>query len=254
MYNSITEDIIKQIPQIGEIDTGRLPQELTRIYAQIVSLRRQLADGSINFQSEELISSLNTTETLANNLETILVLYPNHDKKESIAFVAATAHVLLQKINNSLGYNSTSILEIDCISTHISCIILFLIGNSQADAAEIANHLFITGEIGLTKQKLVSYIQALGKGNLDEILNNPITEEEIENKYLQEVALDYLWREIGLGIYNIAEKLASKSNIKQESNLFDRYLFRTKKHICRSLSFSQVVKNTRRRYFKSCRN
>src|SRR6476620_6613847 len=101
MYNSITEEIIKQIPQIGEINTGRLPQELTRIYAQIVSLRRQLADGTINFQSEELIGSLNITETLANNLETILVLYPNHDKKESIAFVAATAHVLLQKINNS---------------------------------------------------------------------------------------------------------------------------------------------------------
>lgn len=224
MYNSITEEIIKQIPQIGEIDTGRLPQELTRIYAQIVSLRRQLADGTLNFQSEELISSLNITETLANNLETILVLYPNHEKKESIAFVAATAHVLLQKINNSLGYNSTSILEIDSISTHISCIVLFLIGNSQADAAEMANHLFITSEISLTKQKLVSYIQALGKGNLDEILNNPITEEEIENKYLQEVALDYLWREIGLGIYSIAERLTSKIDIKHESNFFNRVI------------------------------
>ncbi len=224
MYNSITEEIIKQIPQIGEIDTNRLPQELTRIYAQIVSLRRQMADGTINFKSEELIGSLNITETLANNLETILVLYPNNDKKESIAFVAATAHVLLQKINNSLGYNSISILEIDSISTHISCIILFLIGNSQADAAEMANHLFITSEISSTKQRLVSYIQALGKGNLDEILNNPITEEEIENKYLQEVALDYLWREIGLGIFSIAERLISKRNIKLQSNLFDRVI------------------------------
>lgn len=224
MYNTITEETIKQIPQIGEIDIERLPQELTRVYAQIVSLRRQLTEGIINSQSEELNSSIDIIQTLANNLETILILFPNHEKKESIAFVAATTHVLLQKINIALDNESKSILELDSISTHISCIILFLIGNSQADASEIANQFFDTNDISITKKKLVLYIQALGKGNLFEILNNPIREDEISNNYLQEIAVDYLWREIGLGIYNIAQKLTSNINVNQKSKFFDRVI------------------------------
>ena len=204
MYNSITEEKIKQIPQVGHIDIDRLPQELTRIYAQIVSLRRQFADGTINIQLKELIDSLNITQTLAFNLETLLVTNPNHERKESIAFVAATTHSLIQKMNLSLAPNSQSVLELDSISPIISGIILFLIGNSQADAAEMANHFFDIRDLSLTKRKLVAYVQALATGDLKTILNNSFKEEEIEGKDFEERALEYLLKEIGLGINNIA--------------------------------------------------
>ena len=224
MYNTVTAELIKQIPQIGDIDINRLPQELTRIYAQIVSLRRQFVEGAIDFQSEQLKESLRITQTLANNLETILVLNPNHEKKESIAFVAATCHALIQKLISSFVNSPNSILEIDAISTHISSIVLFLIGNSQADAAEIANENLDKKGLGRTKTKLVSYIQALGKGNLSDIVNNPILEEEIENNDLQDYALDYLWRELGEGIYYIALRLTNKDAPLQKINSFDRVI------------------------------
>ena len=92
MYNSATETKIKEIPSIGSIDTERLPQELTRIFALIISFRRQIVENSESFINAEFSESLGLLQSLANNLETILICTPNHEKKESIAFVAGTAH------------------------------------------------------------------------------------------------------------------------------------------------------------------
>jgi ATP-dependent RNA helicase DOB1 len=223
MYNSITEEKIKQIPQIGEIDIERLPQELTKIYAQIVSLRRQFAEG-LNNQSGELIDSVQILQTLANNLETIILTFPNHEKKESIAFVAATAHSLIHKIVLSEHKNSEQIFEIDTISFFISAIVLFLIGNSQADAAEMATHLPIFENSSKTKQRLANYVRALAKGNLHEILNNFPNENDINLNDLQEAALDYLWRELSLGIYYLAEKLTGKRINGDNNDSFDRVI------------------------------
>src|SRR5687768_5216526 len=112
MYNSVTEQKIKQIPVIGDVDIERLPQELTRIYAQIVSLRRQLVAGNIDFQLTEIRLSIQLLQKLANNLETILLTFPNHEQKESIAFVAGTANNLIYKIG-LLENEINSFLEID---------------------------------------------------------------------------------------------------------------------------------------------
>ena len=220
MYNSITEDKIKQIPKIGDIDIDRLPQELTKIYAQIISFKRQFADGTINFHEDEFQECLQTLQTLANNLETIIVVNPSHELKESIAFVAGTAHSHIHKMSMLMNYQSGEELEIDTISPLISAIVLFLIGNSQADAAEAAKQLMISDNSSLTVRRLTAYIKSLAEGRLSEIINNPFNENDIETIDIQEKALDYLWRELGLGIYRIAVSLSGKS-IKIGSKSFD---------------------------------
>lgn len=224
MYNSITEEKIKRIPQIGDIDTERLPQELTKIFAQIVGLRRKLIDGSINFQEQDLLNSLQILQTLAINLETILLSEPRHDNKESIAFVAGTAQSLIYQIKLSIGSNSVPLLEIDTISPVISAVLLFLIGNSQADAAEMADKLIKLGELSPTQIRLVRYIHALAKGNLSSIFEDKFQEEEIVATLLQARALDYLWRELGLGVNNIASKLSKNTKQSQDLNHFDRVI------------------------------
>jgi hypothetical protein len=224
MYNSITEEKIKQIPQIGAINIERLPQELTRIYAQIVSLRRQIVEGEINSQVEELRSSIQTLQTLASNLETIILTFPHHERKESIAYVAATAHSLIHKIGLSENEESGDFFDIDTISYYISTIVLFLIGNSQSDATEMATHLPVSENSSKTTQRLAIYVQALARGNLHEILNNIPNEGEININNLQEAALDYLWKELSLGIYSLAAKLTGKSIIEQVNNTFDRVI------------------------------
>lgn len=225
MYNSITEEKIKQIPQIGDIDIDRLPQELTRIYAQIVSLRHQFTNNVINYQSEELMQGFQILQTLANNLETILLTFPQHERKESIAFVAGTATILIHKIGlfeKNKVFSQT--FEIDSISSYVSAIILFLIGNSQADASEIAMHLYASEDLNITKTRLTNYVKALARGDLKYILSNKFDEEEIDEKNQQEAALDYLWRALGLGIFNIAERLTGKPVKENASILFDQVI------------------------------
>lgn len=220
MYNNITELKIKDIPSIGDIDIERLPQELTRIYAQIVSLRRKVLDGTINFQDDLLVSSLILLRTLANNLETLLLINPQHEQKESIAFVAATANSLIHKMGLISDFEE-NLLEIDSISSYIASSILFLIGNSQADAAEMA---YSTNEFqteNLVQQRLISCINSLAKGRLSDIFSVNFSEDEmfVEGDPL-ETAMNYLWRELGLGIANIATKLAGK-DLESEKKHFD---------------------------------
>ncbi len=214
MYNSTTEEKIKDIPNVGDIDTNRLPQELTRIYAQIVSLRRQVIDGTINFQDENLVSGLNFLRKLANNLETILLTETNHDQKESIAFVAGTANNLIHKMG-LIDKTNNSLLEADSISSYIAATVLFLIGNSQADAAESALSLSKSSSENLTQQRLISSIISLATGKLSLIANSKFNEEEvIQSSNLKQTALNYLWRELGLGIKQMAQRLINSSKVE----------------------------------------
>lgn len=223
MYNSITESKIKNIPSVGDIDINRLPQELTRIYAQIISLRRQLADKTISFQDENLVSSLNLLRKLANNLETIILSFPNHERKESIAFVAATANSLIHKMKLIDGQYE-ALLEIDNISSYISSTILFLIGNSQADASETALSINDLNSENLIQQRLISCVVSLATGKLSDIANSNFNEEEIiKNSDLEQISLNYLWRELGLGIINIAKILTGKSKEVSQSH-FDNVI------------------------------
>lgn len=222
MYNSTTEQKIKNIPTIGDIDINRLPQDLTRIYAQIVSLRRQVVDGTINFQDENLISSLTLLRKLANNLETILLSYPQHEQKESIAFVAATANNLIHKMG-LINEQNEALLDVDSISSYIAATVLFLIGNSQADASETALSIAERQDKNLVQQRLIFCIIGLATGKLSEITNSNFNEDEIINEDYQQTALNYLWRELGLGIINIAKKLLGQHN-EENQNHFDKVI------------------------------
>jgi len=223
MYNSTTEQKIKGIPTIGDIDIDRLPQDLTRIYAQIVSLRRQVVDGTINFQDDDLVSGLTLLRKLANNLETILLTFPQQEQKESIAFVAGTANNLIHKMG-LINEQNEALLEVDSISSYIAATVLFLIGNSQADAAETALSIAETNSDNLTQQRLISCIISLATGRLSNIADSNFNEDEvIQEKDFKQTALNYLWRELGLGIVDIAKRLVGQPNEEQQTH-FDRVI------------------------------
>lgn len=223
MYNNITEEKIKNIPEVGDIDINRLPQELTKIYAQVVSLRRQVSDGTINFENENLISSLNFLWKLSNNLEVVLLSDSKVEHKESIAFVAAVANNLIHKME-LLQKDDDKHLSYENISTQIATIVLFLIGNSQADAAETANSISNSNSENLIQKGLISSITSLATGKLVEISENEFKEKEIDqNESIEDIALNYLWREIGLGVVEMSNQLLGKP-IKEDKNRFNSVL------------------------------
>lgn len=223
MYNSITEEKIKAIPNIGDIDITRLPQELTRIYAKIVSLRRQVVEGTINFQEENLVTGLILLRSLSSNLETILLSNAHHEKKEAIAFVAGTANSLMYKMGQ-IDEDDKYLLEANTIASSIAATILFLIGNSQADSAEMAVAISNSKIDNLTQLRLINSIVSLATGKLTQIANKTYSEEDVilRDDY-QQTALNYLWRELDLGVVQMAKKLVGKPNLEQ-INHFDRVI------------------------------
>ncbi|MEZ7494416.1 DEAD/DEAH box helicase [Leeuwenhoekiella aequorea] len=223
MYNSTTESKIRAIPQIGDIDLNNLPRELTKIYAHIVTFRRQLSNGELNFSSSEFTLNIRFLKTLAYNLETFIVKFPENEKSESIAFVAGTAHHLIHSINEyNREYIFAELLNINQISFQLSAILLFLIGNSQADAAEAAAKIKIPNELPPIRRKITNYIIALAKGKLGNIINHPVIDMDINKSNIEETAIDLMWREIALGIFDLAKKLTTtETKIEDYNSHFD---------------------------------
>jgi ATP-dependent RNA helicase DOB1 len=214
VYNSITEEVIRAAPRIGQIEMDRLPQELTRIFAEIVSLRRSVRNTNTSFR-EEFKERIDTLESLANNLETIAIVFPNHEHKKSVAFVSATAHYLLLQIKalERQTNDFTCQFTIDSISSPISAILLFLIGNSPADAAEVASSLNLKTSGNTIENTLCSFIASLAKGNLREIAETNIESFNPENIFDQ--ALNILWENIAKGIRRIALILLGRGEYDQ---------------------------------------
>jgi ATP-dependent RNA helicase DOB1 len=226
MYNSKTSEKIKSIPPVGNINIDRLPQELTRIYAQIVSFRRQFQDGILDIRNTDFFKkSLTTLQTLANNLETLILTKPLQEEKEAIAFVAATAHHLIYKMTSGYYNEQHKNLEVDSISPLISAVILFLIGNSQPDAAEISKEILVSNTSTEINEKLVIYIKALAVGKLSLIIDNTPLEEDISSNNIQELALEYLWLELAKGVFQLGVKLSKpKPDIENDINHFDKVI------------------------------
>ncbi|MBB2151439.1 DEAD/DEAH box helicase [Pedobacter gandavensis] len=219
MYNSITEENIRSIPKVGSIDIERLPQELTRIYAVVISVRSNLSNGS--FEKDALAASIDMLRSLANNLETLAVILPDLENKRSIAFVCATARYLLLQIRE---YSEPELVSVmfgrDQIPEVISAMVLFLIGNSPADACEasrFAKRDLIDDRI---ESLLMRAIVHLAKGEMSHIVNLSVPDIEYEADESEREAIDYLWECLLNGVKQLAEELFDPNFAKDKTDYF----------------------------------
>lgn len=211
MYNSITEEVISKTPQIDGSETEDLPQYLTKIYARIVSVRRRV-DGSKKI-SKQLKSDIAELRKLANNLESLTVLNKNNANHISAAFVAGTAHHLLQLVRDQGKIPIDYLLESQNVPSWISSILLFLIGESPADAAEIASKILTTsGET--IKDQLSDSIGFLATGQLGRLRAiEAVTKDYMVGEEGLE-AEDFLWLQLLRGLQQMAEVLLGMNSLQ----------------------------------------
>ena len=211
MYNSITEEVIRKAPQIDGSETDNLPQYLTKIFARIVSVRRRI-DGTRKI-SKKLKRDIAELRKLANNLESLTVLNKSNINLVSAAFVAGTAHHLLQMIRDQDKLQQSRQLESQSLPSWISSVLLFLIGESPADAAEIAGKIQIS-EGDTLKNQLSDAIGLLAKGQLGRIrAMQPVIGVYLQEEREQE-AEDYLWHQLLLGMQQMAEVLLGMGTVQ----------------------------------------
>lgn len=219
MYNSITEAVIRNAPQIDGSETENLPQYLTKIYARIVSVRRRL-DGDRKI-SKTLRRDIAELRKLANNLESLTVLNKNGNGIVSAAFVAGTAHNLLQLIRDQKEFASDHGLETQNVPSWISSILLFMIGESPADAAEIAGRM--ADSLSETIQdQLTDAIRLLAKGQLGSMRAIQPVSKEYSDENIELEAVDYLWLQLLKGLQQMAEVLLGMNGL--ETNYFQKVI------------------------------
>lgn len=205
MYNILTENAIRKIPSINDIDIERLPQLLTQKYARIISLKTRYEVGEIQFNNEELKNDWQELNLIANTLE----LYLFADKteatkeKESIAYVAAVSRKLMSMIRKVENLDELSLYFVpeDLLSA-----ILFVISGNLPDAQEVADNFDISNVADSYKKWFYIAIQRLIKGKLDRVIG--IKLEDLDRQIdIWEYATQLVWRELFFGVQHLCDHL-----------------------------------------------
>lgn len=207
MYDQSTSALIRSTPALDGLDRENLPDILTEAFAQIAAARvrfRQSAD-EIPEELQELVESI---RRLAFTNEALVSVVPEREDRSAAAFVAATAHQL--SFNADLLLNEEAeraSLGASAITSDVAAMLLFLVAEASADAAEISRAIRKEGQQPI-ESSLIASLCDLAAGNLVSLIDRPIP--DAENVYsidFGESATRALYLEILRGVHALAHRL-----------------------------------------------
>lgn len=171
MFDPETTSLIRQAPALPDLDLERLPEELTKAFASLVSFRVRLA-GNPAALPPDLNAKLDEFRRMAATFETLVALLPELANRRAAAFVAAHAQQLLHLARIAVSQGATPLppFRPDAISPAASALLLFLIANQPSDAMEMARVLVEARPPGDNATVLlVDGLAALAAGRLADI-------------------------------------------------------------------------------------
>ena len=207
MYDLETAELIRTTPELEGLDRDGLPELFTEAFAQISSARVRLREKK-DKKPEELIALMEQMQRLSYTNEALISILPEREDRNSAAFVAATAHHLCMNANRILKESpQQTFLERESISSDISAMLLFMIAEAMADAAETARQLSpnSSGEI---EAVLIRSLQDLACGNLVEISKRGIPDRQLvfsDDPAITSVRA--LYRYVLEGVHSLANQL-----------------------------------------------
>jgi ATP-dependent RNA helicase HelY len=138
MFDVATAELIREAPALSGVDPLVLPQELTRVYSDLVVLRLK---GTSVADDPDQVQALQRLKRIADIYEGAVDAGAEGNARRAAAFVAATAHQMLGRIY-APGYEpGQALLEPDSIHPALAAPLLFLIAEQNADARESARPL-----------------------------------------------------------------------------------------------------------------
>lgn len=206
MFDSITENLIKDIPQFESIDAERLPQFLSSVYAHVISAKSQLVEGQLPLLTGNFDKTMSTLNSLIFGLESLMIQPKYQEQEESLAFVTATAYTLKSML---LQKQEESVVSMDYVSSNICTVVLFLIADAVTDAVEVARKFQCSTDI---QGSLAYYIRLLAEGKLEEVVESKPTQQKFAGDY-QEYAIYLLKKELCEGIKDVANYFLGNKDI-----------------------------------------
>lgn len=167
MYDPATVALIQSTPELDDLDTVGLPDRLARAFAEIVSARVMLREGDADLSS--LSETTRFARRLAQTNEALVAIDPDRENRAAAGFVAASAYQLLHQAKAlTEPAPSASFIAPEGISPEISAMLLFLVAEASADAAEVAAAIRVPSGDRL-QSELVLHLIMLANGQVGRI-------------------------------------------------------------------------------------
>ncbi len=167
MYDPTTAALIRSTPELDDLDTEALPDRLARAFAEIVSARVMLREGGEDFVS--LGETTTFARRLAQTNEALVAIDPDRENRAAAGFVAASAYQLLYQARTLTEPEpTTSFVTPEGISSEISAMLLFLVAEASADAAEVAAAIRVPSGDRL-QSELILHLIMLANGQVGRI-------------------------------------------------------------------------------------
>jgi superfamily II DNA/RNA helicase len=207
MFDAITSEILRSAPSLPDLDSGLLPQLLTRHYAELVSARlKGEGEGAASDDGWSL-------ERIADAYEIIASLEEIPDLRRAAAFVAGTAQqIIARRSKEPAGDDLPSPLDRDSVDASVAAAVLFLAAEQYADANE-AGAAIPRSSGPYEIRVLGDHLRDLVRGRLDAILQRSARwrREEPIRGTIQNRALRNLAIALAEGIELLAADMMSVS-------------------------------------------
>jgi hypothetical protein len=167
MFDATTAQLIRGAPPIGDVAPETLPQELTRVYAELLATRLRHADVR---DEPDRLKDLLRLKRIADTYEAAVDIGAEGEPRRAAAFVAATAHQLLARVLSDTN-DPNVLLRAGSIHPATAAPLLFLVAEQNADAREAARPLQGLRVDNLLLSAVIESIYELATERYDEILS-----------------------------------------------------------------------------------
>lgn len=201
MFNSVTAVSLRTIPPVDGVDSKRIPQILSKVYAHVVGLKTKYEVGTLNFEPKEIEEDFRLLNDLAFTLELYLESGKFEEQRTAMAFVAAMSHKLSWKLKTQ----ETDSLMVGNVPSILISVLMSVIGGYIADAEELTYEINRGKEESDAAWRLKQDIILLVRGKLKGVINAP--QATIKETTLDGYAYDLLWNQLSIGIKQLAKRL-----------------------------------------------
>lgn len=169
MFDADTAAMMRTAPALSGVDPLLLPQELTRVYAELAARRLR---GRGEETAGEIDVALARLRRIATVYEAAVDRGASGESRRAAAFVAATAYQLLARSAHPSSPHSGRVLFAGHVDPSVAAPLLFLIAEQSPDARESARILYrASGERDLLRQALVESVADLASERFVEVLD-----------------------------------------------------------------------------------
>jgi len=215
MFDPVTIDLISAAPPLSSLDLEELPRRFTNAFAEIVAARVRLRGAAdTEERSETLVELLGQMRRLAATQELLVATAPARADRAAAAFVAGTAHqlCLMAEVVSEGDEKRAPFIDAIRAAPEICSTLLFLIADSQSDAAEMAKRLVPEAEDGSAEAQLIRAIGDLAAGRLETISDSEKDQDfdRPADRSGPGRAVDALLRRLHAGVIQLARELLTR--------------------------------------------